>query len=343
MINPTAVLNPPPRDVLVMRALPGLGDFLCATPALRALRSALPEARVTLLGLPAARGLAARYRHLVDDFLEFPGFPGLPDAPANVTALPEFLRAVQGRYDLALQLHGSGVVSSIVVQLLGARVSAGFYAPPLPCPDPATFLPYPAGLPEPLASLALLRFLGVPARGFQLEFPLSPDDEAALDALLRRLELEPGAPLAVLHVGATEPRRRLEPGVAARVADGLAARGLRVALTGTAAEAPVVAAVRARLECRPLDLVGRTSLATLAALVRRARLVVATDTGVSHLASALRTPSVVVFLASDPGRWAPLDRTRHRVIDGTMVPPAPGAILADVDIALRAATETGHG
>ncbi|MFY0542078.1 glycosyltransferase family 9 protein [Nannocystis pusilla] len=132
----------PPREVVVMRALPGLGDFLCATPALRALRAALPRARITLLGLARARELVARYPHLVDDLLEFPGFPGLPETPADVRALPDFLRAVQGRFDLALQMHGDGLVSNIFVQLL-ARAPAPASTPrrsraPIPRPSCST-------------------------------------------------------------------------------------------------------------------------------------------------------------------------------------------------------------
>src|SRR5690606_34562089 len=59
---------------------------------------------------------------------------------------------------------------------------------------------------------------------------------------------------------------------------------------------------------------GETSLGVAAALLERAALLVTNDTGISHLAAALGTPSVVVFLASDPERWAPLDRERHRPV-----------------------------
>jgi len=49
-------------------------------------------------------------------------------------------------------------------------------------------------------------------------------------------------------------------------------------------------------------------------LLSRATLTVCNDTGVSHLAVALKVPSVVVFSTSDTRRWAPLDRRRHRAV-----------------------------
>ncbi|WP_017924339.1 glycosyltransferase family 9 protein, partial [Burkholderia glumae] len=61
-------------------------------------------------------------------------------------------------------------------------------------------------------------------------------------------------------------------------------------------------------------LAGATSLGGLAALVARSRLVVCNDTGISHVAAALRTASVVVASGSDTRRWAPLDRVLHRVL-----------------------------
>jgi ADP-heptose:LPS heptosyltransferase len=314
------------REVVVMRALPGLGDFLCVTPALRAIRSGLPAARITLLGLPSTRDLVARYRHLLDDFLDFPGFPGLPEAPASSEAeLLDFLQRVHSRFDLALQMHGDGRVSNRFVQLLGARTIAGF---------DATFAPWPGELPEPRVWLSLLEQLGLPACGEQLEFPRHPSDEAELGAVLDRASVPIDSSLAIVHVGASRASRRLEPPLLARVAEGLSARGHAVVLTGAREEAGIAAAVHEHACCPTFDLSGRTTLGAFAALLERARIVVTHDTGASHLASALRTASVVVFLASDVQRWAPLDRNRHRIVDATRGRPSAEVILREADLAL---------
>jgi ADP-heptose:LPS heptosyltransferase len=339
MTNPTLTRdsNQAFHEVLVMRALPGLGDFSCVTPALRGLRAALPDARISLLGLKSTRDLVARYPHLVDDFLEFPGFPGLPEQPVDAAALLDLLQRFRGHFDLALQMHGSGTFSNLVVQLLGARTTAGFYTPPQVCPDPRTFAPYPKGLPEPLVWLSLLEFLGLPTLGDQLEFPLSGTDEAALEAVLRELGVPIETPVAMVHVGASDARKRLDPRLLAGVADGLAARGFAVVLTGACEEAGLARAIREYASSRPFDLSGRTSLGALGALVRRAKIVVTPDTGVSHLASALRTPSVVVFSTGDVQRWAPLCRQRHRVVDGRTVAPEIATILSEAELALDVA------
>jgi ADP-heptose:LPS heptosyltransferase len=63
-----------------------------------------------------------------------------------------------------------------------------------------------------------------------------------------------------------------------------------------------------------IDLAGRTDLDALAALLAGARLVLVNDTGVSHLAAAVETPSVVAFMVTDPARWAPLDGDLHRAL-----------------------------
>ncbi len=299
--------------IAVLRALQ-LGDLLCAVPALRALRAVAPRARITLIGLPWARAFVDRFRHYLDGFFEFPGFPGLPEREPSLADLPAFLAAAASeRFDLAIQMHGSGEITNPVAVLLGARHTAGFYVPGQFCPDSERFLPYPSAAPEVHRHLKLMAFLGAPSRGDHLEFPIRSEDRAALAALVAPKRLQPREYVCV-HPGARAADRRWQPHAFARVADEAAALGLRVVLTGSDEERPLTAAVAASMRYQALDLAGRTSLGSLAALIERARALASNDTGVSHIAAALGVPSVVIFTASDPARWAPLDRRRHRAV-----------------------------
>ncbi|MED5619954.1 glycosyltransferase family 9 protein [Ideonella sp. BN130291] len=295
--------------IAVFRALV-LGDLLCATPSLRVLRTAWPQAQITLIGLPWAQELVQRLPS-VDRLLPFPGYPGLPEGPVDISAWPRFLAGVQAeRFDLALQMHGSGGITNPLVCTFGAAHTGGFYRPGEFCPDPALFTPWPDHAQEVHRCLALTDALGLPRQGEQLDFPLQPED----DQRLRQLWPGCSAPYVVLHAGAQLPSRRWPIERFARVAEALAGTGLQVVLTGTASEAPLAQALRQGCRQPLVDLLGRTDLWTLGALVRGARLLVANDTGVSHVAAALGTPSVIVSMGSDVRRWAPLDTDRHRVL-----------------------------
>jgi ADP-heptose:LPS heptosyltransferase len=308
-----------------------LGDMLCAVPALRAFRGAFPATEIVLVGLAWARAFAARFDHLVDGFLELPGFPGLPEVPPRVADLPAFLTEAQRRrFDLVVQLHGSGRVTNTVALLLGGRRTAGFYVRGEPCPDEQLFVPYPDQGHEIHRLLRVPEHLGVALDGDRLEFPLRPDDEEELARLAP--ELAHGE-YACVHAGARSARP-WPPDRFAAVGDALAARGLRVVLTGSDAETDVTRRVSELGRAPAFDLAGKTSLGALAALLAGARLLVSNDTGVSHLAAALRVPSVVVVTTSDPDRWAPLDRERHRVV---VRPDTAARVVAETD-ALLAAT-----
>src|SRR5262245_32399580 len=97
---------PDPRQIAIFQAL-NLGDLLCATPALRAVRHRFPKAQITLIGREWAREFAARLTS-VDRFESFPGYPGIAESPAS-TPEPDGLTPA---YDLAIQLHGSGTESN---------------------------------------------------------------------------------------------------------------------------------------------------------------------------------------------------------------------------------------
>lgn len=304
------------EKIAIVRALPGLGDFLCAIPALRALRAAFPQAKVTFIGLPNSQGLVERFSQYIDEFVVLPGYPGLPEQPVNLAALPDFFEQLRSRkFDLAIQMHGSGVVTNPLTLGLGATRTIGFFQSGQPCPDSASFLPFIEAEHEILRYLRLLEFVGIPALDVEMEFPITKVDRQEFQTLSQLYGFNR---YVCIHAGASVPSRCWSSDRFAAIGEFLSQQGWQVVLTGTCAERGLTEAISRLIKAPTINLAGRTSLGTLAALLESCKLLVCNDTGISHLAAALKVPSAVIFSGSDPQRWSPLDKQRHRSI----VPPA---------------------
>lgn len=301
----------------VVRLRVGLGDLLCGVPALRALRARLPRAHIALVTYAEMAPVVARWPRYVDELLPFPGHPGIPERPCGPdweSAWAAFRAQAAARgFDLALQCYGANAAANEVTAALGARRTGGFFVPGSWAPeDLEASVPYPEHLHEVDRHLHLMAHLGAPSQGGDLELPVSAEEERAHARLLAEERLAPGS-YALLHPGATSPSRRWPLERLAAVADGLAARGLAVGVTGVASERPLADGLRALARAPVRDLCGRTSLGGAAALVRDAALLVANDTGIAHVAAAVGTPSVTAFLSGDPRRFGSRDPARHRI------------------------------
>jgi ADP-heptose:LPS heptosyltransferase len=319
--------------IAVVRMLPGLGDLLCAVPALRMLRAFEPAAHITFIGLPSGAWLAERYPNYIDRWLECSTCPGLPESEPDALAHRRFLRAARAeRFDLAIQLHGDGRVTNAFTAALGARRWGGLCRPGA-SPTDGLMTELRPGRHEIDRCADALRAVGVTTGAIadpSLEFPVTAADEAGLSGLLG-----PHRPtLAVVHPGASRAERRWPPASFAAIVDHLTTRVGMVVLTGSPAESGIVASVAASATGRPRDVSGRTPIGVLGALLAAARVVVCNDTGVAHLAGAVNTPTVTVFGRSDRRRWE-VRGARHRGVGGAAGRwPDVTAVSAAVDHAL---------
>ena len=85
-----------------------------------------------------------RSPHL-DHFVPFPGFPGTAEQFFDAPRGTNFFADMQAeRFDLAIQLHGSGVYSNPFTSMLGARWTVGFVRPDEPAGLLDVALPMPA-------------------------------------------------------------------------------------------------------------------------------------------------------------------------------------------------------
>ena len=299
-----------PRRIAILRALQ-LGDLLVAVPALRAIRHHFPVAEITLIGLPWAASFVQRYSHYIDRFVEFAGYPGLQEQPFDAQRTAHFLAEQRDyRYDMVIQMHGSGQSSNSLAGELGAQTTVGYYegTPPTGLTLGA---PYPHDKHEIWRNLELAALLSCSLLDPRFEFPLFEDDYAEASVLLRSLP-RADRPWIGLHPGSRPPARRWPVEYFALVANDLAQRfDAQIILTGGPDEVQTVRAVLEHMKAPALNLAGKTSLAGLAALISKLDLFISNDTGPSHIACAVDTPSITIFGPADFQRWAPLDTERH--------------------------------
>lgn len=299
----------------IFRAL-HLGDLLCAIPAIRNIRKAYPNAKLYFIGLPDAEPLIRRFSAYVDEFIAFPGYPGLPEQPFEEEDFDRFLSSIRKiNFDLLLQMQGDGTIVNQMMRSFNSRYLAGF------CKHHHTedelFLTYPDHGHEIHRHLNLVQHLGLSSDGDELEFPISGADYEHFEQL--KLSLEPGRYVCI-HPGSRGNWRQCPSLYFSAIGNYCTDLGYQVVLTGTRQELELVGHVALLMKVKPIIAAGRTTLGSLAVLISRTRALIANCTGVSHIAAALKTPSVIISMDGEPHRWGPLNKELHRTIDWTINP-----------------------
>jgi len=275
-----------------------LGDIVHALPTAAALRRRFPSASLTWL-----------VKRQWADVLEASAFRVLP-VDLSLSGWPEAVRSVRaGQFDLVVDLQGL-FRSAILGWLSRAPMRVGFANGREGSP---WFYTQRVGVPDPTVHavdryLLIARALGAVVQEPQaLEFALAKDTaaEKRLGQLLTSLSISRATPVVALNAGARWPTKQWSPVSFAQVADQLQKEGIRVAVIGGPDETDPGHAVVRHMTTSPIDLVGKTSIKDLIALLRRSCLLITNDSGPMHLAAALNTPVVALFGPTDPGRTGP--------------------------------------
>jgi heptosyltransferase-2 len=268
-----------------------------ALPALSTLRAARPEARIIAVGrwasLLSGQGVA-------DILLPY------PRSVQERLALGRSLR--QEPPDLALLLVNS-MESALAAWRWGARRRLGFDTDAR-----RPLLTDAIGLPSPRRHQIDEYGLLLSALGTSVEDDAVPawrlrsaaSIDAEVDTLLSGVGVGLGAHVVGLHLGAAfGPSKRWSPESFGRLAALLDRDALRPLLLGSTENHAAALAVAEAAGCPLPSLVGRDRPALLPALLARLSCLVSGDTGVAHLAAALRVPTVTLFGPTDPRLTAP--------------------------------------
>ncbi|MFZ0131119.1 MAG: glycosyltransferase family 9 protein [Desulfobacterales bacterium] len=291
------------KRILIIRPS-AIGDIVMASPMIRVLRNSWPQATIVWLADPSVRCLLDHHP-LLDEVIcwskehwrrlarngRFVRLGG------EIRTFSRDLR--QRRFDLALDAQGL-LRSRLLARLSGATARIGFASK-----EPGRHLmtrivsrgPRSKEMSSEYRHLMLV--LGLEPGPFVPEIVLSPADSDAARQIRAGRSLTGG--YAVLCPFTTRPQKHWIEARWAETAAGLATQfGLAVALLGGPLDAAAARRIAGRAGVGITDLTGQTTLGQAAALVEQAALVIGVDTGLTHLGTAFKRPTIALFGATCP-------------------------------------------
>ncbi len=271
-----------------------IGDFVMALRVVAAMRQAGAE-HLTVLGRPHIAALACPDDG-VDEILdiEVGGFHALFSRGA---ALGPNVVALLSRIDLAVDMLGAGHTTRVHLQQAGI--------PKVVHLDPRHRTEWPGHVSDQW--LADLRTAGFDATVGPPRLHADPTPSRRLAAMGPERGVGHAArPLVILHPGSGSTRKCWPLPSFVTLAEMLQAAGLHTLflLGPTEAERLCDDEIAQLRTASPM--MTNCSLREVANIIAAARCFVGNDCGISHLAAALRIPTVAIFGPTDPNTWRPL-------------------------------------
>ncbi len=300
------------RRILAMR-LDNVGDVVMLGPALRTLKQALPEATITLMASPAGAQVAEMLPGVDDVLTQRVVWQDISGGPAfdreREWALVEEIR--KHHFDAALvftSFSQSPYPPAYVCCLAGVPLRVGqskeFGGGLLT----QWVKPLPDSVHQVDRNLHLLESCGFTVGSRQLELDIPASAQATADQLLGEIRLAENELFILLAPGASAQARRYDPDRYARVAHLLSVwTRLPIVIVGSAREKALADQVAAAgASPHAVSLAGKTSVAEMAGIVRRASLVIANNSAPMHIADALDRPMVILFSGTEyESQWQP--------------------------------------
>jgi 3-deoxy-D-manno-octulosonic-acid transferase/heptosyltransferase-1 len=310
-------------NILIVK-LSAIGDVIHTLPALNAIRAHFPKAHITWLieedAAALVQGHAALDRVLISRRKAWIKTLFSRQGPDSLRQAYQFIRQLrQTTYDIILDFQGL-LKSGVLIGLARGKRKIGFDRGMEHGEESHLFLneripPVDMGIHALTRSMMLLEAsLGIATDDIVFDLPMSPADWVAARYLIGNPGETLNGPVIVVHPIAKWETKLWDNRKFSRLCETLIQKyHARVVLTGGQSDGQTMREIQTGMGERVVNLAGKTSLMTLAALFEMADCVISTDTGPMHLAAAVGTPVVALFGPTASWRTGPFG-PNHQVI-----------------------------
>ena len=296
--------------ILVTQTGGWIGDMILLTPALRALKRTYPRAHLALLLRPLVADLMATHPY-VDEII----IDGKAQSRSRLKSLWTSVdHTRRSHFDLAVVLHPTSFRNALIPFLagvperIGSNVSARAILLTKSCPDRTD-------LHEVHRYLRVLALIDIHAPNADLEFWHTETDRDAVRQILATHGISATDSVMGVNLGTTWDTKRWRLENFAAVLTQVQNRfGVPIVLTGSASEISLGEAFQQSAGVEVIDLIGKTTLTQLGALIERCDVYLTCDSGAMHIAAAVGTPTIALFGPTSPVRHRPYGEG-HYVIE----------------------------
>ena len=285
--------------ILIIRLAP-LGETVLTTPVIRALRQHFREAHIAYMVAPTREDLVSANPHLNEVLTYQVSVPKL----IYQIARRKFQMAVILQPTLRLVLH---TFLSRIPLRVGFETNTGGKR------LLSVAVPNNTAQHETQRYLDVVRALDIEVVDDEPEVFVNNEGKAWMDNFLKIQKIDDGKPIIGINPGAATVYRRWDPTNFAVLGDLLhEVYRAHIVITTGPREGALANQVVAQMSHSPI-IVNQATPMQLAALLQQCDLYISNDTGPMHLSTAVKTPTVALFGASNLIQWAP-PWEKHAVI-----------------------------
>ena len=295
------------QNILVCQTGGWIGDMVLLTPTLRALKQTFSGSRLELLLRPRVADLMGSHPYVDDCIVD-------EKTEGRCRSLTRLVHRIRDKsFDLAVVLHPTSFRNALLPFLaripsrVGTNVSGRGILLTKSCGDDTN-------VHEVHRYLRVLQLLEIDTTSDGLEFWHTDADRRFIENLLRVEGVSRDDRVIAVNLGTTWTTKRWDVENFAEVIQQITrlVQGVKIVLTGSPTEQTLAETLPASLPT--INLIGKTSILQLGALLERCEVCLTCDSGPMHIAAAVNTPTVALFGPTDPMRHRPYG-TGHTVIE----------------------------
>ena len=268
------------------------------TPTLRALKHAYPESNLALLLRPRVEHLMQTHPYVDTCIVD-------TKTRGRCRVLTRLVRQIRAAvFDVAIVLHPTSFRNALIPFLARVPIRIGTNVNGRGMLLTASYKDD-TSIHEVHRYLRVLQLLNIDTDPDFLEFWHTDADRQAVQDLLHAEGISLTDRLVAINLGTTWHTKRWDISNFATVIHQIArlAPEAKIVLTGSSAEQTLAHALPTSLPA--INLIGKTSILELGALLERCEVCLTCDSGPMHIAAAVGTPTVALFGPTDPVRHKP--------------------------------------